>query len=247
MKFTFLPILDELILFYQQDRKRERFYDYLNRIIDEQGELKRPLPLLNPMAKDHILDCLEDLKTLKVEEHLQDCIHQINQEIDSFAFPDFKICFILADDWKGGWTNRYSTDYSNTFQSKGLLKRRFCTPIFWTSETYSAQLIKTRSLACMWRTLFQLQHQWPQTLEEHIRQEAFVQQKLGSEAPKLEEEELFCIYSIYEELKKKTDRSILIPFLYGDQAAKELGYSEIGAFDFMGFQLAASLVEEKPQ
>lgn len=49
----------------------------------------------------------------------------------------------------------------------------------------------------------------------------------------------------YQEHKTTLDYATIFTFLYGDKAAEELGYSAIGAWDFMGFQMAQAVCERE--
>ena len=39
-----------------------------------------------------------------------------------------------------------------------IIDRNFCTPVFWSSEDYSADIIKERVTNYIWRTIYQLIH-----------------------------------------------------------------------------------------
>jgi hypothetical protein len=239
MKFELLPILDLLIEFYQQERSPQRFQEYLRLMMNEEGDLDFPLPLINPMAKEHLPLQLQELRNLDAENHVISEIENINEQTKNEPYADFRVCLILADDWKGGWTNRFSTDYSNTFHPKGIFRRQFCTPLLWTSEPKSTTLIKQRTAETLWRTIYQLQHSWPTTLADHLKQEAFVRLKLDIHHDA--HEDLDLVQEVYDEFKMSEKPSIIIPFLYGDQAAESLGHPPMGAFDYMGFRLATQL------
>jgi len=246
MKFRVLPILDLLLDFYQQERSPERFQAYLQMVYDRQkDQLRLPLPFFNPMAKDHVIAHLQTLQNLASEAILADCCTLVN---DSFQLEqnlpekDFQILLSLADDLHGGWTNQYSTHYSNTFSPKGLFNHQYCTALFWTSETQTRELVRKRCLETLWRTIYHTQYNYPITLLEHLQQEAFVQLKVGAQVPALQDEEWLLIQEMFKANKDDDARATIIPFLYGDLASHTLGYPELGLGNYLGLRLAQKLI-----
>ncbi|MDQ3110027.1 MAG: hypothetical protein M3R17_09045 [Bacteroidota bacterium] len=91
----------------------------------------------------------------------------------------FKVAINVSDDLKGGWTNRFTSDYDSKFRINALVKRKFCTPLFWASEAYSEELIRRRTLHYCYRSIYWLQNPKPETLQEHIEMEKFVVTESG--------------------------------------------------------------------
>ena len=136
MTFELLPIIDKMLELYQKSRNFDRFQDYLNLLQGEtKGDLAIPISGFNPMAKEHVLDKLMELKDLCAEQIIAETIFELNKTIIKEGSSDiFKISLTLSDDLKGGWTNRFTTDYDSKFKLNALMNRHFCTPVFWTSE-----------------------------------------------------------------------------------------------------------------
>ena len=136
MTFELLPIIDKMLELYQKSRNFDRFQDYLNLLQGEtKGDLAIPISGFNPMAKEHVLDKLMELKDLCAEQIIAETILELNKTIIKEGSSDiFKISLTLADDLKGAWTNRFTTDYDSKFKLNALMNRHFCTPVFWTSE-----------------------------------------------------------------------------------------------------------------
>ena len=118
MTFELLPIIDKMLELYQKSRNFDRFQDYLNLLQGEtKGDLAIPISGFNPMAKEHVLDKLMELKDLCAEQIIAETILELNKTIIKEGSSDiFKISLTLADDLKGAWTNRFTTDYDSKFK-----------------------------------------------------------------------------------------------------------------------------------
>jgi hypothetical protein len=119
----------------------------------------------------------------------------------------------------GGWTNRYTTDYDNRFKINALVQRNFCTPLFWSSEDYDLEKIRTRVLTACYRIVYWLNKPKPQTLDEHLQQEIFVAQKTGlllnnNQSPELQK--------LYTSFRDSDDYSLIFNYLYGDEGSNSL-------------------------
>ena len=251
MPFESLPVLDIMIQFYQQERGRKRFEEYLALMYDKKDDaLKLPLPLFNPMGKDHVPEKLNELKNLNVESIIEECCRKVSNVLaasEQILPHSYNVSLSLADDLMGGWTNKYSTDYSNCFAPKGLLNRHFVTPIFWTSETYNEAQIRQRVSKTLWRTVYHLQNAYSTNLLEHLQQEAFVIDQIGFNAPAVHHDEYQLIVDFVRQEKNSESRAKIITFLYGDQAAKSLGYLPLGFNENNGFELARSILTDLSQ
>ncbi|MCW3070186.1 MAG: hypothetical protein JWO44_76 [Bacteroidetes bacterium] len=233
MPFILSPLLDTMIDLYGKPRSMERFREYLNIL---QGTTKEdmvvPVGNFNPMGKEHLLEKLEELKKLNAEELMKESLSEINGRIDNKLPSTFKVSIAVADDLKGAWTNRYTTDYDSKFKLNALITRNFCTPLFWTSETFSEELVKTRTLEYCLRTLYWLNAPKPQTLAQHIAQERFAAGK--SFRKKAPECDFASLEQFYIQHKDSERYDIIFNFLYGDAACKELGFPAYGISDAFG-------------
>lgn len=223
MLFRLIPIIDKMVEFYSVPPSIERFNTYLS-ILEGQikGDLKVPIGSFNPMAKDHVRERLLELKQLHAEELISETLLDLNPEFNRI-FPEntFGVCLNLADDLHGGWTNRITTDYQSKFQINPLVKRGFCTPHFWTSETLSRDLIISRTKEYAFNTSYFLEHGKPLTLNDHAQQLQFVLEKLGEKSP-------VPSRNHFEQFKSSEEYSVIINFLYGDAASETLGFKSLG-------------------
>jgi hypothetical protein len=242
MEFTVLPLVDTMIDLYEKPRTVERFQEYIKMLQGEtKGDLAFPISGFNPMAKEHVLDQLKELKKIGAEQIMEDALADLNIRFRNH-FPNrrFKVALNISDDLKGGWTNRYTSDYDSKFKMNGLISRDFCTPVFWTSEKIIPAEIKKRTLEYAFRAIHWLTNPKPFTLKEHVLQENFVYQQLLYR----KEEEKKCpsqLYDFYLQHEYSSDYTLIFNFFYGDKASLSLGFptyginSGITGFDYAGY------------
>lgn len=238
MKFILIPILSTIEELYQQPISRERFKTYLQKLQgDTKADMQLPIAGFNPMAKEHVLDKLKTLQSLNAEQIMQQALEEINDNFTEAAVTEIKVLLNLADDLKGAWTNFYTTDFDNKFKMNGLVRRGFCTPYFWSSESYSEALIRSRTLSAAYRTIYWLQNGKPETLEDHVNQEVFVCRNMGEDAeyPAIKEEALTLFY---QEHHQSEEYNLIFNFFYGDAAAISLTYPTYGIEKSNGFEYA---------
>jgi hypothetical protein len=122
MRFQLLPILDIMIDFYKKPLNDLRFQEYLSLLKgDSKDDMALPIGGFNPMAKEHILEKLEEFKKINAEQIIKEALDHLN--LDGFAKStsrDFKVAINVSDDLKGGWTNRFTSDYDSKFRFSGL-------------------------------------------------------------------------------------------------------------------------------
>ena len=243
LQFKLIPVLDQMIDYYQRPLNRQRFDEYLKLLIDDTGEdIRLPIGVCNPMAKEHVLHQLLELRSMRAESIMQQAIDYANNHLVDQEHPNpavFKVALVLADT-KGGWTNIYTTDYSSKFDLQALIKRSFCTPIFWSIESLGSETIFQRTLQYICRTVHQLKFPEQKTLQQHISQESFVNSSLEKFTTKQNQLLKLSFYQNF--YKKHQDNSyypMIFTFLYGDKAATDLGYQTLGIEEtFVGFKIA---------
>ncbi len=237
--FSLLPVLDQIEALYLLPRNKGRFDAYLDLL---QGETKNdmvlPIAGFNPMAKDFVLKKVEELKSLSAEELMKEVLHSINSETKSKALPEFKVALNLSDDIGGAWSNRFTVEFSSKFEIDDIFKRNFCTPIFWSSEDYSEELIIHRTRAYVFRTLFWVEHGKPNNLKNHVLQEAYVQTKTPSN-PDYGMIDMDTSKAFFDKYSETEDYSVLFNFFFGDEASEVLNYPKYGSMKNEGFIFSA--------
>jgi hypothetical protein len=241
IRFELLPVIDTMIELYQKPLSVERFKEYLNILNGgDSAELLVPISGFNPMAQDHVLQALTELKKLNAEDIANEELLKINEEVPLDPHASiFKVALNLSDDLKGGWTNRFSSDYQSKFKISGYFSRNFCLPVLWTSDIFSEELIRERVREYVFRTIYWSEFSKPETLRDHIFQEKFVAEKLGS-ISSITLNQFAELSTFYNQHKLSEEYHVIFSFLYGDKASISLGNANMGIEpEFAGFEFAA--------
>lgn len=242
MPFQLLPVIDRMIELYEEPPGFDRFHKYIAIINgNSKSDMEMPVGGYNPMAKSHVLHRLKELKAMQAEDIIAEVCAEVNMVTNIRDI--FKVSLTLADDLMGGWTEHCSTDYSSRFKLNAMVKRHFCCVYLYTSEEISEDTIQRQTKACLYRTLYWMEHPKPQTLEQHIGQESAFAKAVPNEEP-LSTEAFDTCKRIYERYKGSSDYPVILSFLYGDKAAKALGYIPLGIpEDNAGYRFAQMLAE----
>ncbi len=241
MKFQLMPVLSLMEEIYRMPFSQERFQTYI-RLLNggDKNRLAVPVGGYNPMAKESVLNKLLEMKNLNAEQIVEEVLFEINNKLEE-SEKVMRVGLNLVDDFGGSWSNKYQTSFESIFQFNGVFNYDFCAPYFWMSEEITADLIRERTMAYTWRTVFWLKNGRPETLEEHLNQEIFVLKKL----PKIETTtslELEKLNQLFIKNKYSTDRDLIFNFFYGDKASESFGYVAYGVGACTGFDLARFLI-----
>ena len=242
MKFVASPILDKMIELYKLPRNRARFDAYLKMLQGEsQSEMISPIAGYNPMGKDFVLEKMNELKGLEAEVILSDVLKEINTKVESDSDETFDVVINLLDDIGGGWSEHCSTDYNYRFNLSSLIKRKFVTPFFWTSEEFDENMIARRIQEQVYRTIYELRNGKSKTLQNHVDQEVFVKNQIESPSHKLDKvsnEETKQFLANHSNSEKY---ALIFNFFYGDKASENLGYKLYGNHRNAGIELIQML------
>lgn len=247
MKFELLPTIEIMIDLYERPRTIERFQAYLKVLQgNEKGNLAIPISGFNPMAKEHLLDKLRELQRLGAENIIKETLDSLNiKHISVKSDINFKVALNLSDDLKGGWTNRFTSDYDSKFKMNGVFSRNFCTPIFWSSESFTKELIRRRTLEYVFRTVYWLTHPKPKTLKAHLEQEVFVARETNHENV-LSKSDFQALEVFYNNNENTDSYHIIFNFLYGDEASSSLGFPTFGIVESVtGFDYSVYLARKE--
>lgn len=238
-RFSVTPILSKMQALYALPRSSARFKEYLQQLQgDTKDDMVLPIAGFNPMAKEVAVQKIEELQALGAEDILREVAESLNQSIPRSVHRKFQIVLNLGDDVQGAWTNRYATDYTSKFRLNPMVKRGFCVPYFYTSESFTEEEIRRRAFAYAYRTWYWLEHGPQRTLKELLQQEVYVARSLGAlrEAPTITD--FSEIAAFYQTAIDEDDYSVLFNFFYGDEASEALGYATFDLPAEAGFAYA---------
>lgn len=235
--FKLRPILTEIKELYQKPISSNRFQEYLSKLQgDNKNDLALPISGFNPMAKEHILQKIEELQNLEAETLMNTVIEEYNSQLTD-SHKQITVVLNIADDLKGAWTNFYTTDFDSKFKLNPLVKRNFCVPYFWTSEGYTKELIRNRTLEYLNRTQFRLQNANPKTLEQHVEQEIYAL-KNSVDKKTFTNTNFEYIEAHFLKHRNSEEYDLIFNFFYGKIGSQNLGYKTYGINDKTGFDYA---------
>jgi hypothetical protein len=242
MPLSFLPLLQIQRDLYAMPRGMERFREYIKTMTDpETGDLALPLVAMNPMGKDHIPALIDEYISLDAETIAAECVAEASANANALRTGrGFKVALVVSDDLKGGWTNRWASEFSHRLESAAFLKRGFLTGILWTSEPASAATVRAAVLTSIYRADYLETHAMPKTLGEMLDQEGYAMARAGCTTPLLDADDLAYTRTVIAPHLGAADRATLISCLFGDAAANALGYPPQGLTERAGFALALS-------
>lgn len=243
MTFQLIPVIDAMLEIYRKPPSPDRFREYLNLLQGPgKGDLAVPLGGFNPMAKAQATGRLEELKAQGAEQIASEVSAELNKALSlQHADKTMGIAINLSDDLKGGWTNRYTSDYDSKFKTSALLSRNFCTAIFWTGEDFSTAMIRQRILEYAWRAVYRQSHKAPASLQEHIAQETFVASRAPAPVRPGDDTRVLA-EQLYRQHQRSEDYHTIFNFLYGSKASASLEFPvRFGMEDMAGYRYAAAL------
>jgi hypothetical protein len=246
MNITYLPVLRTLRELYVQPRDVRRFRQYIATLTGGGEDVVVPIGVANPMAKEHAVARLDELLALGADDIAAEATASAQARLGHLQRDyEIKATLVLADDVAGGWTNRYTTEASVRFPSRGALKRPFASALVWTSELPTAEQIRQEVAAAIYRVAYQQRHGLPQTLRSMLDQEGLAGVFAGAR-PTLVGEALGRARPI---VNRDPDHALypeIFACMYGDSAAEELGYRPLGLPPRAGFEVAlADALEQR--
>ena len=140
-------------------RGMERFREYIKTMTDaETGDLALPLVAMNPMGKDHVPALIDEYLALGAEEIAErrgprlpatSCDRRHCSAYGGSA--SYRVALVVSDDLKGGWTNRWASEYSHRIEGAAITKRGWLVGLLWTSEPASAHSVREAVLTSIYR------------------------------------------------------------------------------------------------
>jgi hypothetical protein len=246
VKLSFLPLLQIQRDLYAMPRGMERFREYIKTMTDaETGDLALPLVAMNPMGKDHIPALIDEYLALGAEKVAEESINVWRATASAVAERsetgrEYRVSLVVSDDLKGGWTNRWASEYSHRIEGGALTRRGFITGILWTSEPTSAANVRESVLTSIYRTEYLQRHPAPKTLRAMLEQEGYAMARAGCAAPALGDDDLAYTRTVIAPHLDAQDRATVIACLFGDAAANALGYPPRGLSERAGLAMALS-------
>jgi hypothetical protein len=238
MTLTFVPLLQIQRNLYDLPRNMERFHAYLALMTDATtGDLKLPLVAMNPMAKEHVPALLDEWLAIGADEIAAKAVSDADVRLRDVA-GEFRVGLVIADDLKGGWTNRYAYEFGHRFGTKPLHRRGWVTGILWSSETPSPDAAREAAATSVYRAAYIERHGYARTLRETLAQEGYAMASAGCTTPALEADDLEYTREVMARYLDASDQATLMTCLFGDTPTAALGHRGLGFSDRAGLALA---------
>jgi len=248
VEIEFLPLLQIQRQLYALPRGWERFREYIKTMTDaDTGDLALPLVAMNPMGKDHVPALIDAYIALGAERIAEETTARWRATASAVANDAatakavaFQICLVVSDDLKGGWTNRWTSEFGHRIESAAIRNRGWLTALLWTSEPASATAVREGVLTEIYRAEYLQTHRPARTLREMLAQEGYATARAGCLTPALDPDDLEYTRTVIAPHLEAQDRATVIACLFGDPAAIALGYAPQGLSDRAGLALALS-------
>jgi hypothetical protein len=234
----------------------KRFRHFVRRIfprkkngeIDESAVYLIPLLSINPMAKDHVTALLDAYLAMDA-----DGIGARMAEVAARLADvpgDFKVGLVVADDLMGVGTNRYDCEFAWRFGPRPLpsggsppkrsrwLKEYWLQGTLWSSEPPSERAVRESILTAAHRVAYLHRHGPARTLREMLAQEGQVMALAGCRGPTLDAEDIAYTREVLTPYLDTDDMRTCIECLFGDAAARTLGFTPRGLSPWAGLALA---------
>ena len=240
MKLTYVPLLATLRSIYAVPRGPDRFDTYLNTTLKPDRSDVEILPLLiaNPMAKEHVTALLDDLLALDADSLGARIAAEAADQLADVP-GEFPVCLMVADDLKGGWTNRVAYEYDFRV-GWGPQGKRFWGPvgILWSSEPASERVVRESLRTAIYRIAYKTKHGAPATLRDVITQEGHVMAWAGCEGPTLDPEDIEYTREVLVPYLDASDKRTVMECLFGDGPCSTLGFTPRGLSPWAGLAVA---------
>jgi hypothetical protein len=161
---------------------------------------------------------------------------------------EFKVGLLVCDDLMGGGTNRYDYEFAFRFgpghlPSGGVKRSRWLKDVWlqgvlWSSESASERAVRESILAAAHRVAYMHQHGPARTLRDMLTQEGQVMALAGCSGPTLDAEDIAYTREVLIPYLDADDMRTCIECLFGDAAARTLGFTPRGLSPWAGLALA---------
>ena len=231
---------------------KKRFRQYLRTIFDYDRKVcKLPLLLaMNPMAKDHVTALLDAYLAMDADGIGARATAEAAARLADLP-GNFKVGLVVCDDLMGGGTNRcqyefgirFGADYSRFSGDSPpklprWLKEIWLQGTLWSSEAPAERAVRESILTAAYRVAYQQRRGPALTLRDMLAQEGQVMALAGCSGPILDAEDIAYTREVLIPYLDAEDMRTCIGCLFGDAAARTLGFTPRGLSPWAGLALA---------
>ncbi|MEO7361858.1 MAG: hypothetical protein ABI120_16120 [Gemmatimonadaceae bacterium] len=193
----------------------------------------------NPMAGDAALDTVKALIALDAEAIAERAAQHV---ADACKYAD-AVNLAIAVRSKGLWTDRVATEVDERVTGKPRVMHRGVISI-WSREDSTAADVARETVAEAVRTMWHAQHGVADSLNRVLACEGIayaLAESLsgpGAYATRATPEEAVAVIEAFEVLGDTTQASEIAGVMYGDDTAKEMGWTPLGLPQYAGYRWA---------
>jgi hypothetical protein len=255
MLIEYVPLLQTQRRLQGMPLNYDRFREYLRTIAPDRQMMELPpLGIMNPMGKEHVTALLDDLLAMDADRIASQAIAEVSPRVADVP-GEYKFAVVIADDLKGGWTNRYDNEFKLRFGDRPQgpdgkrprwLKDLWLTAILWSSEPASERAVREAVLTTLYRAGYVHRHGLARTLAEMMTQEGQVMAAAGCTTPMLDPDDIAYTREVLVPFLGTEDKRTAIECLFGDMAGRTLGFTPRGLSPWAGLALALHEAQATP-
>lgn len=236
MEIEHVPLLKIARELYRTPRGFTRFREYIATLGTDPEEMPLPLTVMNPMAHPHVADALDALLANGADGIAALACAEAARRID--GEPPLRCGLVVADDVMGGWTNRYLTDFNFRFGKVTQAGINWAITILWVGESYDGARVREQTLVSIYRSLYRRRNGRARSLADQMLQEGLAHHFAGAREPALEADDLAYSREVIAPIVGADGQPVQLAALFGDTAAREVGYDPLGLSTWAGIAVA---------
>jgi hypothetical protein len=171
---------------------------------------------------------------------------------------DCKVALVVCDDFLGGGTNRYEYEFNFRIGPDSIrgrcgpserprwLKDWWLSGPLWSSEAATERAVREAILMAAHRVAYQHRHGLARNLRDMLAQEGHVMAQAGCGGPTLDADDLDYTREVLVPYLDAADMQTCIVCLFGDEAARSLGFTPRGLSPSAGLALALHDAQHDP-
>ncbi|NJM09279.1 hypothetical protein HC891_28330 [Candidatus Gracilibacteria bacterium] len=215
----------------------ERFRSYLDTIFDDKDDPLYPMVAMNPMGKPHVAERLDTLLALGADAIAAEAAAEAAQRL-AHIDGSWRTALVICDDLMGGWTNRYLSEANARFSQPAKNIGTWIPILLWTGEEVTPTLIAEETKSSIYRRCYTARYGSAASARQMMRQEGLALHFAGANSPTLDADDLDYTREVLRPLLDATDYPTAFTCMYGDVAARSVGYPPLGLSPHAGSALA---------
>jgi hypothetical protein len=243
---TLVRMLQTQRALFNMPRGMARFKEYLRIMIGGSNDFILPLQAMNPMGKAHVAQTLDDLLRMDAEAIVAQALTEGERRLGCEEVT-LRVGLVVADDVAGSWTCRELIE-ANVLRRvpTPMINRGWLAITYWAGEPVTEQKVREEALAGLYRFLFLMTHGAPDTLHDMMFLGGNALAFAGVSMLAMSESDLAKIDGIikpHRNCDAFCDFPTVFTCLFGDAAARHVGYDAMGLPPRAGCALSLAEIE----